>query len=194
MAQLKCARPCTDSHRIPYERAKVGNSSILPSLTRQTTLDSLEIAASAENVPLKLVAVTENHPNPRTSSAHRPHFRSLLKPLYRKPRMISNALLFFSGSFEQISFFVQKTSGYCSSVGHLPAIKPTPPTLPQLAPWRPPPTQRLGAVVGALKNRLRRRHALVIDNASCTWRFLTLRDSGLVGYSLDACRDNCRKW
>ncbi len=74
------ARPCSDSHSIPYERAKVGNSLILPSLTRQTMLDSLEIAASAENVRLKLVAVTENHPNPRASSARRPHFRSLLKP------------------------------------------------------------------------------------------------------------------
>ncbi len=34
--------------------------------------------------------------------------------------------------------------------------------------------------MGALKNGLRRRHTLVIDNASCAWRFLTLRDSGLV--------------
>ncbi len=91
-----------------------------------------------------------------------------------------------------LTFLDQQLLGV--SVGHLPAIKPYPPTLPQLAPWRPPPTQWLGAVVGALKNRLLRRHALVIDNASCAWRFLTLRDSGLVGYSLDACCDNCRKW
>jgi hypothetical protein len=62
--QLKGARPCTYSHRIPYESAKGGIYLILPSLTRQTTLASLDIAASAENVRLKLVDVTETHPNP----------------------------------------------------------------------------------------------------------------------------------
>ena len=80
--QLEGARPCTYSHRVPYESAKGGIYLILPSLARQTTLASLDIAASAENVRLKLVDVTETHPNPRASSAGRPHVWSVLKPLY----------------------------------------------------------------------------------------------------------------
>ena len=82
--QLEGARPCTYSHRIPYESAKGGIYLILPSLARQPTLASLEIAASAENMRLKSVDATETHPNPQGSSARRPHVRSVLKPLYSK--------------------------------------------------------------------------------------------------------------
>ena len=59
---------------------------------------------------------------------------------YRNFQCLSNALLFFSRRFERISFFFQKTSGYDSSVGYLPAIKPYP---------YPPPTRTMVAAADA---------------------------------------------
>ncbi len=91
--QLEGARPCTYSHHIPYESAKGGIYLILPSLARQPTLASLEIAASAENVRFKSVDATETHPNPQGSSARRPHVRSVLKPRQYCPKILPHILL-----------------------------------------------------------------------------------------------------
>jgi hypothetical protein len=109
---------------------------------------------------------------------------------YRNYRWISTALLFFSRRFERISFFCEKTRGYCSSVWNLPAIK-----LPshQLGPWWPPPTQRPGAVASKLKKRLRRWHALVTDDASCAFGFINQRNHHLVSHLVEAFRDDRRK-
>ena len=123
-------------------------------------------------------------------------YRTTASHNYRKPRMISNTQLFFSRRFERISFFCPKNK-WVLFLCRISSRHPLPTTTPhQLAPWSPSPTQRLGAVVCALKNRLRRRHALVINNASCAWCYLNVRDRGLVAIlwthfaTMDENRDN----
>ncbi len=109
--------------------------------------------------------------------------------------MISNTQLFFSRRFERISFFCPKNKWVlflCRISSRHPLPTTTQPTCTMVA--------VADAAVGGhgvcIENRLCRRHALVINNASCAWCYLNVRDRGLVAIlwthfaTMDENRDN----